>query len=327
MASAATGARGIAAIWEWYWRGHALRAAKRAALASQTRRERYQRAELAAEFADRQLSADDPLRAGSSVPLALSLYREAAYWALLANTTGPATGGIREAFASSERAAASAGLAPDELTLVRNALANDTFVESADARPELQRRDAELSRAFVHGLIVAGGDQTNLVSKLLLQRWLRAVTTLIILAVILLSANRAIQRRLEGPDLALGKPWRASSVGVECHPRKNECGGAQTAIFFHTNEEDSPWVEIDLRSAQSFSHVEVVNRDDCCLDRAVPLIIEVGNDREHWREVVRRPDSFREWDATFKPVSARYLRLRVDRHSTLHLVRISVRAK
>jgi hypothetical protein len=98
-------------------------------------------------------------------------------------------------------------------------------------------------------------------------------------------------------------------------------------MFFHTKEEESPWIEIDLGSIQPIARIEVANRDDCCLDRAVPLVAEVGTDRLHWREVARRPDSFRTWDATFKPVPARYVRMRVDRYSVLHLARVSVRAK
>jgi len=318
---------GTGGVREWYWRGRALAAAKAAALKTATMRERYRRAQLAAEFADRQLAADDPLRAGSSVPLALSLYREAAYWALIANTAGPVPRTVGAALAAAETSVASSGLSSADLAVVRAALAEKTFAESADDRPEVQLRDAELCQTFVCALTAAGGDTTNVVAKLLVQRWLRIGATLVIMLVALICANVAIQRQLQGPDLALGKPWRTSSKYTDCHPQKNECGGAQTAIFFHTEDEDSPWVEIDLGKPQAFSRIEVINRDDCCLERAVPLIAEVSTDREHWREVARRADSFRTWDATFRPATARYVRLRVNRHSALHLVRVSVRAE
>jgi hypothetical protein len=106
-----------------------------------------------------------------------------------------------------------------------------------------------------------------------------------------------------------------------------ECGGARSAMFFHTTEEDKPWVEIDLGAPQKFSRVEVVNREDCCPERAVPLVIEVSDDQKNWRDVARRTEVFREWETTFNQVSARYVRARVDRRSVLHLVRLTVRAR
>jgi hypothetical protein len=71
----------------------------------------------------------------------------------------------------------------------------------------------------------------------------------------------------------------------------------------------------------------VTNRDDCCLERAVPLVVEVSDDRKKWRTVARRADSFREWEGKFAPLKARYVRLRVDRHSILHLAKVSVRPR
>jgi hypothetical protein len=325
--SAPQPARSTGGLWEWFWRGKALASAKASARATVTRRERFRRAALATELADRQLESDDPLRAGSAYPLAVSLYREAAYWALLACSDRSSARDIGEAFgATPQETANAAGLSAEELAAVRATLVDETFVETADERPEVQQRAAELCQKFVHGLI-DGADRTNVVSSVLLQRWLRIGLTLLIVLVASFSAKIAIQRWQQGPDLALGKPWRTSSTAYRCHPSKGECGGTQSAMFFHTTEEESPWIEFDLGGVQPVARIEVENRDDCCLDRAVPLVAEVSTDRLHWRKVARRADSFRSWDATFKPVPARYVRLRVDRYSQLHLVRVSVRAE
>jgi hypothetical protein len=59
----------------------------------------------------------------------------------------------------------------------------------------------------------------------------------------------------------------------------------------------------------------------------VPRVIEVSNDQKNFREVARRTEVFREWETTFPPVTARYVRARVDRRSVLHLVRVTVRAR
>jgi hypothetical protein len=316
-----------AGVWEWLWRTAALRNARRRARLTAVRRERLRRAQLAAEMGDRAFEAGDPLRAGSALPLALSLYREAAYWALSAHDDGDVQPSLREAFAAARDEVVRTGLSAEELAQVRAALIDKTFIESADDRSEVQESDARLSQSFVRALIehnAAGEDQ---VGNLLVQRAWRSGLVLLLLVAGVLGAKLAIENAVRGPDLALEKPWRTSSQAYVCHPKDSECGGAQTAILFHTVEEDSPWYEVDLGASQVVARVEVTNRDDCCLERAVPLVVEVSDDRKQWRAVARRGDSFREWVAKFTPVKARYVRLRVDRHSTLHLSKVSIRPR
>lgn len=128
-----------------------------------------------------------------------------------------------------------------------------------------------------------------------------------------------------GPDYALGRPWVASSKMYECRPQANSCGDAATSIFFHTAEQDRPWLEIDLGEPVSISHVIVTNRRDCCHDRAVPLMVEVAVEKDRFTEVARREIPFDVWDARFSPRTARYLRLTVTRRSFLHLEKVEVR--
>jgi hypothetical protein len=316
-----------AGVWEWLWRSATLAAARQDAQRTALRRERLRRAQLAAELADRAFELGDPLRAGSSLPLALSLYREAAYWALLAQSDAAAVASLRAAFEAAPDAAARSGLRPEELAEVRAALADKTFVASADDRSEVQQGDAELSQRFVRALIDGNPVGIDRVGNALVQRAVRSGSALLTLLVALFAAKLGIESALRGPDLARDKPWRASSQAFVCHPKDSECGGATTSILFHTSEEDSPWWEVDLGSAQTVARVDVSNRDDCCLERAVPLVVEVSEDRKQWRAVARRAESFRDWEAKFKPVQARYVRLRVDRHSILHLVSVAVRPR
>jgi hypothetical protein len=132
-------------------------------------------------------------------------------------------------------------------------------------------------------------------------------------------AGTAFSQREGPPDLAAKKPWRASSKYAECHPERFDCGGAKTGIFFHTNLENGPWVEIDLLAPTTFSSVSVRNRTDCCQERAVPLILEASDDRTTWRELARHETVFSKWTPKFASTTARYVRLRVPRQSFLHL--------
>jgi hypothetical protein len=120
-------------------------------------------------------------------------------------------------------------------------------------------------------------------------------------------------------DLTIGHPWKASSKFAECHPDQTECTGLHTAIFFHTNEEDNPWLEWDLERPTSFSRMTIENRKDLGMNRAMPLIIEVSDDEKTWREVLRRDDEFSTWRPSFPTQTARYVRLRVPRRVYFHL--------
>jgi len=127
-------------------------------------------------------------------------------------------------------------------------------------------------------------------------------------------------------DLAAGKPWRSSSQysGVSaCASPEQECTQSPD-FFFHTVEELRPWLEIDLGSAQTFSAVRVENRRDCCMERAVPMVVEVSSDQKHWRTIARRDAVFSSWLAKFAPVSARYVRVRLEKRESLHLQRVRV---
>lgn len=312
-------------VWEWIWRAGALEKARALPKLSWLGRERLRRARLAAELGDRALDPIEPLRAGSSLPLALSLYREAAYWALIQESEAPnipAT--LADAMTSSKLDLPKLAGSADALKAVRAALAEKSFVESAEDSADAVRRDAELAQTFVYGLIDADLDRDDRVASLLVQRWLRMAGVCLIGCVVLFGLWSGVRRATQGPDLLLGKPWHISSKAFDCHPQSSECGGARTTIFFHTNEDDSPWIEYDLGSPQTIGRVQVTNREDCCSERATPLVIEVSDDRTNWRSVARAAETFRDWETKFEPVKARYLRARVDRRSQLHLVRISV---
>jgi hypothetical protein len=120
-------------------------------------------------------------------------------------------------------------------------------------------------------------------------------------------------------DLAAGKSWEASSAwGVAA--KKGTLTQSMAHPFFHTAEDNEPWLDIDLGTVQRISRIEVVNRADFGPERAVPLTIAVGLSKGAHREVARRDQVFSTWTATMPPkTDARWIRLRVPRRTFLHL--------
>jgi hypothetical protein len=312
---------------EWFWRGAALRTA-RAYLSDLpvTERHALERALVTAELADRAYDPVEPLRTGSALAQSVSLYREAAYWALRAQSEAYVGDGLAALFESvpSEPLIFAAG-GVEELALVRRALVERSFVETATLPPELLPRDAERAQRFVHALLRRKLAPQQKVGRLLLQRAVRTLGLLVVVATLLAGAWSMSAAARRGPDLAAGKPWRASSSSATCQPAEHRCAGVHTDMFFQTQEEKEPWLEIDLGREMTFNEVEVVNRADCCPDRAVPLVVEVSRDRTHFQEVSRRTDTFSVWHSRFAQQTARYVRLRVLRRSIFHLDKVAVR--
>jgi F5/8 type C domain-containing protein len=276
------------------------------------------RARLAVDLAHRIVDRVAPLSDGAISLAVLSLYREAAFWALTADHDGPLPSTPAEALqCAGDEVLLGAGGNEAALANVREALAR-TFVASADLGQPQRRDEVRVLRAFVQRVTIAMEGPEPAKRRTASRRiaLVVAAATLALLAVALLRTER---------DLAAHRPWRASSSAKHCDLPNNNCAGEPVDIFFHTNEEESPWVEIDLGKVETFSTVAIRNRLDCCMERAVPLAIEVSTDGSRYAEVARRDQPFGVWDAKFEPVRARYVRARALRRTILHLERITVR--
>jgi hypothetical protein len=313
---------------EWFWRSRALGEVRARLLAIPAAdRARLQHARLASELADRALDPIDPLRAGPSVALSLSLYREAAYWALSAEAPESEAHDLALAFerAPAELLTYAAGGGGEELAAVRRALVEKDFVRTAAETPEVQRADALLASAFVHALIRHKLGSEQALGRLLVQRWLRTGVLLLVFAGAVVASVLVFGKFSLSPDLALGKPWRTSSTYAGCSIPQKTCGN--TKIFFHTEEDQNPWVEFDLKKSRDIGRIEVVNRTDYGPELAIPLALEVSNDAKNWKQVARRDEPFIEWTAQFKRVKARYVRARVLKRAYFHLERVSIRER
>lgn len=96
-------------------------------------------------------------------------------------------------------------------------------------------------------------------------------------------------------------------------------------LVFHTLEETSPWVVVDLLSTRSIEDVTVVNRSDCCTERGLPLVLELAGEDRKFVEIGTRTSPFETWRVRFRPQAARYLRLRAKSRTILHFRDVQIR--
>jgi len=94
---------------------------------------------------------------------------------------------------------------------------------------------------------------------------------------------------------------------------------------FHTDEEESPWVEVSLANFGLLERIEIVNTTGHT-SRAVPLAIEVSVDGEKWSEVTVLSKAQSKWkvDLKGKSIRARHVRLKKQGKGILHLRNIRI---
>ena len=289
---------------EWLWRGQAIAAARARIAATEALRDARERARAALELAERAREPSEPFAPGPDPVRACELYREAEHWALVA---------LRR---------------PERPTAADAAAFSSAGTPRTPSSAERSHSAAEAAQlaAGARALVAEACSEETALQRLRSQRCWRMGLFLVLLG---FGMFRAILLLRDGidlrPDLARGKPWRLSSEALRCDPVQRRCGDyLGMSIFFHTAVEPSPWFELDLQQQQEVSAVRVRNRTDCCSELAVPLVLELSQDQHTWREVARRNRNFRNWKAAFEPSLARWIRLRVDRPSALHLERVSV---
>jgi hypothetical protein len=284
------------------------------------------RAQLAADVARRTEDSAEPF-AGSVDAILCDLYRQSIYWSRSALS-----------FAKSGAASDPKDWQAIDATLLERAVTNPELLTRVQLAVEgsfqgfVALTDEErLSllpglRSLALALLAELEVNKRALEALWAQRIVRVGLIFALVAACVLLVVKMSDGAEQARDIARGKPWRTSSAlssVTPCVSPQQDCPQSPE-FFFHTNEELRPWVEIDLGAQQSFSSVRVENRKDCCSERAVPLMVEVSSDQEHWHNVARRDSVFSSWLAKFPPVTARYVRLRIDRRESLHLQRVRV---
>jgi len=303
----------------WFLVRDELREAEaEAAQYSVEQREYLRRARLALELGELAFAPGNAVRAGSTAPLATNLFRQAIYWALLAERAAPEPISPERLWAETDRSILQTVAGNDSELAYLTTVMNSTFIELAAGTDEAQRASAVHLRRAANRMVTKAQRFLWRVEWAKLKRaahW--ALLALVpVVAVIALWPTKV--------DLARGTPWHTSSIWIECHPEKSDCGGTRTDILFHTKNEQDPWFEYDFGTPLAFSSLTIQNRSDFGPERAVPLVVEVSNDDQSFTQIARRDDSFATWKPSFPTQRARYLRLRVARESMLHLEAVKV---
>ena len=259
---------------------------------------------------------------------ALLLYRNAVI--LLLNAHHARSGGLSSTVPAAERithleilpsaTAALGEVSSRELALLRKHLGSDSdeaelAALSVEDRERCLSAFRRLAMALAEPLAVEAGH----LRRALVRRWSKLAA---VASCLLILAGWALLRQ---PNLALGRAVvvdsRDPQYGVD---PSQVLDGQRTNLGFHTTEGERKSVTIDLGSLQSIHRVDVFNRVDCCLERAVPLTLEVSRDGKAFRRILVRLDPFALWKAEFPRTTARYVRLVQQQNAPFHLAEIEV---
>jgi hypothetical protein len=118
--------------------------------------------------------------------------------------------------------------------------------------------------------------------------------------------------------------WRASSAGFGLPQSGKLDFLGQHELLLHTSEEPNPWVIVDMLEERVVSRIVVQNRLDCCQERGLPMIVELGTTSDHFEEVGRQQNPFDTWEVSVPNTKARYVRVRAASRTYLHLRAIQI---
>jgi hypothetical protein len=313
----------------WCWGGATLSAAD---LAWRRLDERatvlVERARTSIELAEIALRPQQPFVADAA-PIASELYRQAVYWLLsaLARVSGRELNDDSTAIWDSLSPTLLSRVAThEELAFTQTALRAGSFVYFAELDERERARVSRCLTQLAEALLRELGDRSSALKALLFRRSLAVASLLALVAGCLWLPYSFWKRQRMVTDLSTASTWRTSSdFGfVGCQSPKQDCL-EYDGYFFHTQIEDrNPWIEFDLGSHKQVSRLLIDNRRDCCIDRSVPLVIELSNDRKHYRVVAKNSEEFWTWRAEFPTQTARWVRVRIPHRGTLHLGRVRI---
>ena len=119
-------------------------------------------------------------------------------------------------------------------------------------------------------------------------------------------------------------PWSTASES------RGAVDGVKNGSFgFHTNEEQSPWWQVDLGEVQALTEALIFNRQDCCSERARTLQVLLSDDGVKWKIAFQNDGSLsggseNPLSVNLQGNSARYVRLQLTERTWLHLDEVEV---
>jgi len=261
---------------------------------------------------------------GFSQPAAASLARESlALFVLAAEIARDADADL----AAVDVAAALAGMsdgAPDGWERARDALASKDplFFDSLEPRAFAETLAAIRATArFVESRVEARS-----VTAVRATRWARfaAIAVLVLYAAVAAyRATRPIQNVARGKKVTISSqhPHTKGDPGVLTD------GNGARGFAFHTRDDESPWVTIDLDGFYTIQRVVVHTRGDGFHETIVPLALEFSDDGARFREVARKSETFEPghpWIVDLSGERTRFVRLRVTHRGSLALAAVEV---
>lgn len=191
--------------------------------------------------------------------------------------------------------------------------------------PDVTARALDDVRAYLHARCDDIDPRAARIPRLQGERMLRV--GVIVGALVVARGAWPVVDTLRRHDLAPDASWRASSAASSfaTSGRGFAPPASTSPVFMHTAQEANPWVDFDLGALRDVRQVVVHNRWDCCVERALPLVIELSDDGATWRGVAERREAFYVWPASFTPQRARRVRIRALADTMLHLAKVEIR--
>jgi len=102
-------------------------------------------------------------------------------------------------------------------------------------------------------------------------------------------------------------------------------GGGNSGWTIHTENEQSPYVIIDLGKAATVTGFNIINRKDDCQERAATLTAWAVSEQADWRQIWQAAETSPGWDVKLEnPITTRYLKIGLREKTLLNLYSISV---
>jgi len=148
------------------------------------------------------------------------------------------------------------------------------------------------------------------------------VVSLGIVVALLALVSPAVRARVFPTDLGLTARYKTSSTlpGI---PQEGVGTYARGEVFFHTNWENRPHIDLNFGRPVRVRKVRIENRQDCCGERSLPLDVKaIGKSGE--RFLCQRRAPFDAWTCQAGGVRTSRIRIEVPGPSMLHLRSIEV---
>jgi hypothetical protein len=216
-------------------------------------------------------------------------------------------------------------LTPEDLSVLKVVLgpsAELTLVDSdAKRQRHLRRILRRAERSLTSSVAALRPETFREGMRRIAKAW--TIPALAVVALVVFAVK--ITFNIQQPNLALHRPVIVSSTSSEEYSHVERLvDGDTTKIGFHTQHETNPHATIDLGESKRINRVVVYNRVDCCVERAVPLQVQVSDDGVRFTTVDERREPFKVWVANDLHARGRYVRLRVNAATSFHLNEVEI---